>query len=397
MNVTVGQGGRAGSWTTAPVDGGDGSNSEASLGSTLLLRAGGGRGAVTNNWVNQLGTTPSVGSLGTVIGGGAGGNGATSTPAHGSAGGNGVNLDAYIGVNVSVGGGGGGGSTVPAGATSGAAGGSGGGGRGSSFASSPVCSDAGQPGAANTGGGGGGGSANDCTPTNGTNGVNQRTNGGSGGSGVVYLRFTPPAKIVPQVAVADEYGNVLSNAAQTTVTAAIAAAPQAGESARVSSGFVSGSVASVNTTNGESVFSSLYFTGDDLISHRLSFTAPGLQSVTSNTFNLVHGEAAQFEIVSGYSTDVVAGSSWSNPISIRLKDLAGNLTTRNNTTTISVVVASGSGGSLTNSEVVVTGGIATFSNLALFGTTTPAGGTPVGYTLKFRTDTLSLRQQPPSF
>jgi hypothetical protein len=213
LTVTVGAGGRAGTYPTDTTsantlrDGGNGEASSISW-STNTFTGNGGIGGQTHwadnkcggvGWTNT--STPGgtgSGSGGTASTGGVGGLDGSASGFNASPGGSGYS-NSITGLATNYGGGGGGGAW---GGGSGAAGGNGGGGAGSG-------STVGAAGTANTGGGGGGGAAG-CAA------------GGAGGSGIAIVRYANVPTITSQpVAVTKSSGQSQALSVTPSATGAV--------------------------------------------------------------------------------------------------------------------------------------------------------------------------------
>jgi len=209
LSITVGTGGRGGSWIGAHgAD--DGGFSQVAWDSVIRMKAEGGKKGVgwgdgtesTAGGAGGSGGTISDSSTMSKSTGGSGGTGLGICRSNLTIGGNGTNGNAssISGILTSYGGGGGGGGQSnrwvddhPT--TNGSTGGLGGGGNGASYTriGSPSVPfgrwSAGISGDANSGGGGGAGAACGNQPTGSGDGTDQRTAGGSGGSGVVVISY----------------------------------------------------------------------------------------------------------------------------------------------------------------------------------------------------------------
>lgn len=393
ISVTVGAGGAVADYDGGSCNGHDGQPSFVQVSGAEQLRAGQGLRPIqspTDFWYDSQGVHPVVGSgAGTIVLSNArGGNGARSVPSEGTAGANGASAQAVldrVGISRALGGGGGGGTSNPL--NGGNLGGVGGGGKGSERLANG-CYTHGYPGLANTGGGGGGGQANNATScANQQNGVTQRTDGGAGGSGIVIITFEPTPKVVPVVAVVDSFGNQ-----RTGESGSITAAVQAGNGT-----FVATSATQETLQSGVAVFDQLFLNGVVQNDHRLRFSSsiPGVQSVDSALFTMVHGVAAQFTITRTPSSQAVAGSALAIQPAALLRDAAGNQTTRDSSTVVSLRIVSTANLSFTYSAVTSAQGHVTFSNLVVSGRTTNPDGSAVTFTIILETETFQSAASAP--
>jgi uncharacterized protein YjdB len=125
--------------------------------------------------------------------------------------------------------------------------------------------------------------------------------------------------------------------------------------------------------SGQAEFTNLGITGL-AGSYSLDFSAPSLTGVTSASFTLVAGAAAQLQVVTQPS-DVASGSTFGAAPAVRLLDSGGNVVIQAG---VNVTVSVSGGPVLTGTTTVATdaGGLATFTGLGISGLIGP-------YTLSF--------------
>lgn len=161
----------------------------------------------------------------------------------------------------------------------------------------------------------------------------------------------------PAVEVRDAAGNVIATATATaTITAALASG----------GGTLSGPVTATVVT-GVAMFSGLTITGT-IGARTLTFSALGLTSATSATFNLGAGVVSQLVI----ATQPVAGTAYAaftTPAVVQFRDASGNTTPSTASVTATIGFGGGTlGGAATINAVA---GAAMFSTLTVNGTAGP--------------------------
>ncbi|NDD63680.1 MAG: hypothetical protein EBZ36_06855 [Acidobacteria bacterium] len=174
----------------------------------------------------------------------------------------------------------------------------------------------------------------------------------------------------PAVSIRDAQGNLVTS---PTVAVTVSLVPGAG-------GNLLGGT-TVNSINGVATFNNLNLSGTVGASYVLRFTAPGLTSTDAAGITVTAGAATQL----GVSTQPVAGASgavFTTPPAITIRDAQGNTVT---TSTAAVTVqVTGAGGTLGGATTVnAVGGVATFANLTL------TGSTGVNYVLQFSSSGLT--------
>ena len=159
----------------------------------------------------------------------------------------------------------------------------------------------------------------------------------------------------PVIEIRDAAGNLVSTSS-VLVTAALASG----------GGTLSGTLTAL-APNGVAAFSSLAIGG--LVGDRtLTFSAPGLASVTSTPFGLAAGAARTLLV----RTQPVAGTAYAvfkTPAAIEGRDADGNLATPGQPITASI--ASGGGTLGGTASLVAQNGVATFNDLMIAGTAGP--------------------------
>jgi uncharacterized protein YjdB len=172
----------------------------------------------------------------------------------------------------------------------------------------------------------------------------------------------------PVVEIRDALGNRVLGATNA-VTAQIANG----------SGTLVGTV-TVNAVNGRATFTNLRVNGSG--QHRIRFTAAGLSNVTSGNFPVAQRAAALN--LSTQPAGIVSGAAFATQPVVEVLDDAGLLVTTGADATVSVAtsIASGTGVLAGTTTVNASGGVATFTNLAISGTG--------AHTLQFSVATRSL-------
>ena len=118
----------------------------------------------------------------------------------------------------------------------------------------------------------------------------------------------------PVISILDAGGN------PTTSTASVSA---------IASGGVLGGTSSVAASNGSATFVSLTFAGVIGTSYTLTFTSPGLSSITSSSFSFVNANqkgaaSASASTISASPVGVVANGVATTTITVQVRDLGGN-------------------------------------------------------------------------
>ena len=146
----------------------------------------------------------------------------------------------------------------------------------------------------------------------------------------------------------DQYGNLETGDNSTVVTASLASG----------SGTLTGTQMTVS--GGSATFSGL--TDDTSGTITLKFSAGGLTSLATGQIVVSPGTAAKLVIQTQPSPTAMAGNPFATQIVIDEEDQYGNLETADNSTVLTASLVSGSG-TLTGTQMTLSGGIATFSNL----------------------------------
>ncbi len=157
----------------------------------------------------------------------------------------------------------------------------------------------------------------------------------------------------PVVYVEDPYGNLETgdNATQVTVT-----------SLPLGSGPLLGTT-TVTVSGGIATFTNLQDNTAETIS--LSFSSvPDLTPATSNDIVISPAAATQLALVTEPSATATAGVPFSTQPVIWVEDQYGNVETGDNTTQVTAALNTGSGPLLGTTVLTVSGGVATFTNLA---------------------------------
>lgn len=179
--------------------------------------------------------------------------------------------------------------------------------------------------------------------------------------------------------------DALENAA-TGFTGSITVAISAGTG---TSGAGLSGITTANSASGVATFSTLSI--DKMgVGYRLAAASASLPPATSDSFDIVPGAAAQLVFITQPAT-AVAGTILAPPIQVEVRDGVGNpVVGFAGNVTVSITTGSGtSGASLSGTKtVLVSGGIATFSDLSI-----NRSGT--GYTLAARASGLAGATSPP--
>ena len=181
----------------------------------------------------------------------------------------------------------------------------------------------------------------------------QPTGGTSGG----VITGSPAARVV------DAGGNSVTTHPATAVTV-------------TSSTGTIGGTTTANTSSGVATFTAATLVGLVSTNHTLTFSAPGLGSVTSSTFTITVGAAAGLAIQTQPGNGTSIGAALSTQPVVRVVDSAGNVRTSDSSTVVTASITGTSSASLSNNTRTASSGVATFSGLAVTG----AGGS---FTLTF--------------
>lgn len=132
-----------------------------------------------------------------------------------------------------------------------------------------------------------------------------------------------------------------------------------------------GGTTTANTVSGVATFSAATLVGLIATSHTLTFSAPGLGSVTSSTFTITVGAAAGLAIQTQPGDATSIGASLATQPVVRVVDSAGNVRTSDSSTLVTASISTGSSSaSLVGNTRTASAGVATFSGLTVNG----AGG-----------------------
>ena len=134
-------------------------------------------------------------------------------------------------------------------------------------------------------------------------------------------------------------------------------------------GSLGGAATATTNASGTATFSNLSING--ITGNRtLSFSAPGVTSVTSATISLSPGPATQLGITTQPSASAQSGVAFGQQPAVQLRDAAGNAVSQAGVA-VTASIATGPGGTLAGATTVTTGanGVATFANLSLSGAT----------------------------
>jgi uncharacterized protein YccT (UPF0319 family) len=160
----------------------------------------------------------------------------------------------------------------------------------------------------------------------------------------------------PVVQLQDANSNPVSQAG-VTVTAAIA----------TGGGTLGGTLTATTTGTGAASFTNLSIsgTGGD---RTLSFTAPGLTSVTSTAITITAGAATQLTITTEPSSTAQSGVAFAQQPVIQVRDASGNPVSQAGVSVTAAIATGGGtlGGTLT--AATNASGVASFTNLAITGT-----------------------------
>ncbi|HEY6059952.1 MAG TPA: hypothetical protein VIV10_05155, partial [Gemmatimonadales bacterium] len=126
-------------------------------------------------------------------------------------------------------------------------------------------------------------------------------------------------------------------------------------------------ITTANSSAGVATFSTLSI--DKMgIGYRLAASAASLAPITSDSFDIVAGVAAQLVFIAQPPATTIAGAIIAPPVQVEVRDAVGNLVTGfAGNVTISITSGSGTtGASLAGTRTVLTsGGVATFSDLSI--------------------------------
>jgi len=166
----------------------------------------------------------------------------------------------------------------------------------------------------------------------------------------------------PMVLEEDQYGNLETGDNTTVVTAALAggAGPLQGATATVAGGVAT--------------FAGLADNKAETLS--LKFTGGGLTSLPTNSIVVSPAAASQLVIHTQPSPTAAAGQRFATQPVIYEEDQFGDLETGDNSTVVTAVLSSGTGPLQGTAAIAVSGGVATFTNLA----DNKAGSISLGFT-----------------
>ncbi|NBO63883.1 MAG: hypothetical protein EBU88_03335, partial [Acidobacteria bacterium] len=182
---------------------------------------------------------------------------------------------------------------------------------------------------------------------------------------------------LPVVEVRDSGGNKVA-----TSTASITASIQSG-----ASGTLTGTL-TVAATAGVATFSDLKLTGVVSNNYTIRFSSPGLISAISNNVGVTSGTKYQLAITT-QPVGSASGSVLSTQPVVEIRDALGNRVTTS-TDTVTVSISSGTGGVLSGTTAInAVGGVATFTNLVLTGTS------GIDYQLQFASSGLIFATSSP--
>ncbi len=188
---------------------------------------------------------------------------------------------------------------------------------------------------------------------------------GAGAASQLTLTTAPSASVQSGVAfplqpvlqLRDASGNAVSQAS-VVVTAALA----------TGSPTLGGTLTATTNASGVATFTNLAITG--VTGDRtLSFAAPSLTGVTSGTVTVTAGAASQLTLTTAPSASVQSGVAFPQQPVLQLRDASGNAVSQAGVV-VTAALATGSptlGGTLT--ATTNASGVATFTNLAITGTT----------------------------
>lgn len=127
-------------------------------------------------------------------------------------------------------------------------------------------------------------------------------------------------------------------------------------------GTLSGTTTQATSSTGLATFSNLSIntTGAKV----LAATSTGLTGATSSSFTISTGAAARLRISTQPSATATAGVVFSQQPVVRVEDASGNLITSDNSTVVTAARLTGTGTLQGTVSVTVSGGVATFTNLA---------------------------------
>jgi hypothetical protein len=181
-----------------------------------------------------------------------------------------------------------------------------------------------------------------------------------GSSSQLVIHTEPPATAIagkvfgtrPVVYVEDQYGNVQTgdNSTQVTVSLASGRGPLRG-------------MLTVTVSGGIAIFTNLTATAAENISLYFNSGA-ALASATSNSIAITPAQAQEVVIHTQPSATATAGKAFGIQPVIYEEDQYGNLETGDNNTQVTATLRRGTGQLDATTTVRVTGGIATFTNLA---------------------------------
>jgi hypothetical protein len=177
----------------------------------------------------------------------------------------------------------------------------------------------------------------------------------------------------PVIQLRDAAGNAVSQAG-VVVTAAIASG----------GGTLGGTLTATTDAFGVATFTNLAITG--IVGERtLTFTAPNLTSVTSNSINITAGAATQLALTTP-AAGASCGAAFTTQPAIQLRDVSGNAVSQSG---VEVTMSASSGATVVGTATATTNasGVATFLNVGIDG---PSGS---AYTLTFAANGLTSATQ----
>ena len=159
----------------------------------------------------------------------------------------------------------------------------------------------------------------------------------------------------PVVKEEDQYGNVITTDSTHTVTAARGS---------VGTSNLQGSNLTVTLTNGVATFGGLSYIKAETMDIGFSTNAGGVSSATSSTITVGPAAAFRLMIHTQPSSTATAGQAFATQPVVYELDQYGNLETTDSSTVIAAAVTFGNGPLLGTTTAQVSGGVATFTNLA---------------------------------
>ena len=159
----------------------------------------------------------------------------------------------------------------------------------------------------------------------------------------------------PVVEEVDQYGNVVTGDSTDTVTAA---------RGDIGTSTLLGNKLTVTLVNGVATFSGLSYNTAEAMDITFTSGASGISPVTSNPVLVAPTTPSQLVIQQQPSSTATAGQPFATQPVVYEEDQFGNLETGDNTTPVTAILASGSGPLQGTTTVTLSGGVATFSDLA---------------------------------